>query len=289
MSVNHQKWAPKLLKALILHVIGRSAGKLQITYGDLAKKIKYPKPHSGHGFSTNIGNTLRDVGYLLENNLVDGEEIPLIQAAVVSQAEKVPGVGFKTFSPNYDKLPKSKKETLLFLEYVRIEQFGLRWYSVLEVLKLDLNKREKTQRDKRYGRSNIWGSEGGPEHRALRDYVAMNPSVIGIHGTIKAHLEYPLESNDRVDVVLESSNYLYAIEVKAQAADDRELSRGLFQTIKYKALLKAEQLLAEEPKRVRSFLVIGGTLSQALRRKQHTLGIKAIEGIIPPQDFLHSK
>lgn len=81
------------------------------------------------------------------------------------------------------------------------------------------------------------GGGEGPEHEALKNYVAQEPSLAlqepGLR-TIKVEYEFPC--SDRADVVLaDSMNRPWGVEVEVEQ-DDTELA-GLLQAVKYRHML----------------------------------------------------
>ena len=76
--------------------------------------------------------------------------------------------------------------------------------------------------------------------------VAKNPRVIKSKISFKAgKREWLFASSDRADVMFEHNDGCVAVEVKALEASNDELERGIYQCVKYQALLRAE-LKAED-------------------------------------------
>jgi hypothetical protein len=201
-SKQHKYWAEITLKALVERIRNFDGGDKYITYGNLAKAIGYPKPHTGNLFGYNIGSTLGVMGHLIENIVIDGQKPPLIQAMVVNSKKKLPSDGLKEFNNTYPSLSDQKKKDFAYAEYRRIFEFGDRWERVLRHLKIDIpNPQKENTFSTERGLYNPYGSEGSPEHRALRDYIADNPAEIGLSKSTKRIIEYPLKSGDSVDIV----------------------------------------------------------------------------------------
>ncbi len=53
--------------------------------------------------------------------------------------------------------------------------------------------------------------------------------------------EHQLSSGDRLDAYFDNGRLRLAVEVKASHASDDEIMRGVYQCIKYRAVLRAEQ------------------------------------------------
>jgi hypothetical protein len=80
----------------------------------------------------------------------------------------------------------------------------------------------------------------GKEHKALKEYVKAHPETIGIKHVVRAELEHILPSGDKLDVffVLKNGTQV-AVEVKPSTSDDGDLTRGIFQCVKYKSVMEA--------------------------------------------------
>ena len=86
------------------------------------------------------------------------------------------------------------------------------------------------------------GPGEGPNHKALRLWVLGNPEHIDSRfGDAEAVTEKELLSGDRVDVVYVARSDILAIEVKSRDSNRNDLVRGLYQCVKYRAVLKAQE------------------------------------------------
>jgi hypothetical protein len=125
----------------------------------------------------------------------------------------------------------------------------------------------------------------GPKHRALKDYVALNPEVLGLPPTMApGKTEYKLPSGDSVDVMFKSENRWVAVEVKSEISNAADQERGLFQCIKYGAVLEAEGKLVNRGVSVETILVLGS--EPRFGDWDKALGIEVRSNIKPPSDFL---
>lgn len=94
----------------------------------------------------------------------------------------------------------------------------------------------------------------GPHHRALRLWVKANPATLfPTLAGVRAETEVDLDSGDRVDVVYYHSNRTIALEVKSMDSNVADLRRGVFQCIKYLAVISAMD--PRPDKTVESYLV----------------------------------
>lgn len=278
--MDHQKCAKVILNFLVNRIKNFNGGDKYITYGELAKAIDYPEPYIGSVFAKRIGKTLGVMGYMFNDMVIAGQQVPLIQAMVVSKSKKLPGDGIKEFNETYPSLSDEKKKDFLYAELAKIFQFGDRWNEVLRRLDIIPEETENyiNGENKRY---NPYGSEGSPEHRRLRDFIAINPSIINLSKELTGNIEYPLKSGDKIDVVFEEEGLIIGVEVKSRRSGNDDLERGLFQCIKYSAVLKAEEIVNKRNRVCKSILVIEGSLNSKQNRIKEMLGIDVIEGISP--------
>jgi len=278
-DIDHEFWARKTLAYLIKCIRNFQGGEKFVTYGLLAKEIGYPEPHIGNLFGRNIGRTLGVMGHLFDDILIDGEEVPLIQALVVNQSQKLPSDGLKEFNSTYPNLSIEKKRDFAQSEYRLIFDFGTRWETVLKQLGIQENEAGASHPipSEPPGRHNPYGSEGSPEHVALRDFIANNPETIGLDNKIIGITEYPLKSGDAVDVVFETENEVIAVEVKSIRSGVDDIERGLYQCVKYQAVLGAENIIKNSQKRIRSLLVMQGVFPRKLIPVRKKLKLDAKE------------
>ena len=77
-------------------------------------------------------------------------------------------------------------------------------------------------------------------HKCLKQRIASNPTIVGLKANENGEQEKRLWSGDEVDVYFKRS--AVAVEIKAGNAGVSELHRGVFQCVKYKAILCAQQI-----------------------------------------------
>lgn len=106
-----------------------------------------------------------------------------------------------------------------------------------------------------------FGGGEGEHHRALRLWVLQHPDRVLPDLTVaSAHTEYLLPSADRIDVLYESAGLRVALEVKSQDSNPADLARGIYQCVKYRAVLRA----MADCGNVRAVLVTEGALPPSL-------------------------
>ena len=91
-------------------------------------------------------------------------------------------------------------------------------------------------------------------------------------------MEHILLSGDRLDVFFElDDGQKIAVEIKPSTSPDADVLRGLYQCIKYKSILDAEDKVHGEKANNSAILVLGGELSPENRKVRDTLDIKVYE------------
>lgn len=130
------------------------------------------------------------------------------------------------------------------------------------------------------GKSRRLGWGGPPEseeHRKLKEYVAEHPSEFGAPKECKEGMvEWRLLSTDEIDVWFMSVGEQLAVEVKSRRSSMADIERGIFQCVKYAALLEAQSHVARftTKQSIRALLVSEQPLSSKLTRWANKLGVE---------------
>lgn len=239
------------------------------TYGDLNRLLGYQDGrYSGIGWQ--LGSVKLVFKRLQEEASLDS--IPALQALVSNARTGIPSEGFSYVHPKYDEMDLTEKQ--IIVENANNEAFNYeKWDYVLALLGL---KPYLSQADEDIIRSGSFGFGGeGREHKLMKEFIAAHPESIDEQISEKGILEHILLSGDRLDVFFPKANIV--IEIKPKLASDADILRGLFQCVKYKAILDAEAEVKGEIPDGKIILVIGGKLSQSNRNVQECLDIKVIE------------
>lgn len=145
-----------------------------------------------------------------------------------------------------------------------------------EVYRLAYGRRLPAADDDLAGKERDGTGRGGGEgvnHRALRLKVMREPSLVrrGLRPE-DTETEVDLLSGDRVDVVSVTKDWTVAIEVKSRTSDWNDLRRGVYQCVKYRAVMKAQDLRRNPM--VESWLVTETELPGDLKALARQLGIR---------------
>ena len=246
--------------ALPLLVRQAKAGET-ITYKSLAKELGMPNARNLDYPLGSIGTSLQQLGEEWK------QHIPQIQTLVVKKNTGLPGPGIRGF------LDGSKTD---FAGRVKDEQSEVyayrRWNDVLHALKLKLatsNAKSLVEAARVFK-----GGGESEDHRRLKDYIRAHPKIIGFQHTCEATVERSLPSGDALDVSLESPKYWTAVEVKSAKSRKGDLVRGLFQCVKYKAVMEAELTAEGKRKDVDAILAVEEELPPDLLALANSLGVQ---------------
>ena len=248
-----------------------------ITYGDLADELEMPNPRNLNYVLGSLGNALAELSEEWD------KPIPKLQSLVVNRSDRLPGQGFMQAFVDPRQLAGADKaakrhivramwaETSVFSEWDKVlEHFGAP--TAGSAAPPDLVQRAASYRG---------SGEESEAHRALKSFVAENPSAIGLRGRFDAAVEHRLPSGDSVDVLLTSRNRRIAVEVKSHLSPIEDVVRGIFQCVKYQAVLEAQLRSTRQQGEAESILVLGRPLDPLLRPLVRSLAIPVADEIQP--------
>lgn len=241
-----------------------------IYYSDLAEEIDISNPRNFNKILDAVENGLEEISLKTKN------KIPRIQDLVVNKTTKLPGYYSKI--KDFKKLSIAEKKKRLDLELFAVYKFK-DWDFVLDQLGL---KPLKSNINQQLLKAKTWtgGRAGGEskEHKMLKEYISKNPQLIGLNpNTNKGILEYKLPSSDAVDVIFNQANMKIAVEVKSKISDTSDILRGLFQCVKYKYLIEAEQAISDQMPNSRVILVLENTFPKELTFIKKLLNVEVID------------
>ena len=247
-----------------------------VFYSDLAEELGMPNPR-------NLNYVLGSIGQSLERlSKAWKTKVPPIQCLVVNKGTGLPGEGIGWFlvkKEDFSALPLRQKRAIVEAELQHVFSYP-RWQEVLKALEL-----EPTPSDFSYFVSKATGRFGGGEgedHKALKEYVARNPKVIGLGANTSTGItEYPLPSGDSLDVSFNGRKIWVAVEVKSSISAEGDIVRGLFQCVKYRAVMEAVLLTESRPQSARALLVLESKFPQSLISLRNMLGVEVVDGVSP--------
>jgi hypothetical protein len=182
---------------------------------------------------------------------------------------------------DYVSLPIGKRRSVIKAELQQVYAYPY-WQEVLKCLRLPPVGVSAIQYID--NKPNAFGGGEGLAHLALKEYVAMNPALVGLGSKVGVgETEVPLLSGDTLDVSFRTENEWVAAEVKSHVSDVADIQRGLFQCIKYSAVMRAQALAEARNIDVRAVLVLvlGAVLPQNLLSLRNMLAIEVVENVLP--------
>ena len=248
-------------------------GQTTNTYDDLIKELGYQR-FSGIGLQLEyVDNVFKRFEEL------SGEKIPTLNALVKSKSTMLPSRGFSYVYKSYPNMAEEEKMHLVML--LNNDAFNYPyWDWVLATLGLtpsvDISVNEKLIRSGKF-----YGTGGeGENHKKLKKYIFDHPEMLGITDIQKKEMEYNLLSGDRLDVFFKlNDGSQIAVEIKPFTSPDADVTRGLFQCVKYKTILDAEDKVYGNKASNSAILVIGKELSSENKKIQEILGLTVKENV----------
>ncbi|MFC1481610.1 hypothetical protein ACFL6E_05135 [Candidatus Neomarinimicrobiota bacterium] len=263
----YERHAYNILPALVR----QAKAEQTVTYGDLAAEF-------GLAYAQNLNYPLGTIGGALEVlGEKWGEEIPSIQALVVNKSTGLPGTGISVFMDNPEEYKNSRKKDQIAVVNGLLRHIYRypRWDEVLNALELDYIY------DSVYDYTNTdvppkypHGSRESEAHKRLKEYLALNPAVLGIRNRMgPGKTEYQFPSLDSVDVLFENDYAVIGVEVKSSISNSEDIGRGLYQCIKYSALLLAREKVNGKQREVSTVLAVGQAFPDELYALRNVLCI----------------
>jgi hypothetical protein len=120
-------------------------------------------------------------------------------------------------------------------------------------------------------------------HKALKKHVAENPNVVGLSvQTPIGEQEFPLPSGDSIDVYFSHASLRMGVEVKSRISPLADIVRGIFQCIKYRAILRACVAVENSIDAADAVLVLEGVFPEELKSLAERLDVRVIEHVRVP-------
>lgn len=223
----------------ISHLTGQPTMKVVVSYGRVLEIVG------------------RSINVLSEEWL---EEIPPLTILIVNKNKDVPSEGVDPFLHRYvsksmqGKLTDNNRRAMIDRATNAVHNYT-RWDEVAEYFGVEipgsLSESDPISLDSPPTRM---GGES-EAHLKLKDYIANHPELFTKLGEFsKGNIEYRLPSGDVVDVLFQNEDMSLAVEVKTADAPHGELTRGIYQCVKYRAVLRAMHDVAGELLHVQTIL-----------------------------------
>lgn len=262
-------------RAVLPILVRQAEARQPVFYEALAQEVGMPNPRNLNYVLGCIGRTLNDLAEEWEDH------VPPIEALVVNQQTRLPGPGFDGFLTEQGETWSNKAERRALIEshWARIYAYPY-WREVLDELEVAVTADAAANIIARAGQTG--GGGESPDHLALKELVRTNPHLVGLAiGDRAGETEYCLPSGDSIDVVFPQKRRAHAVEVKPASAAEADIARGLFQCVKYRAVLEALAGYEHDRRRITVCLALGGTLPRRLIPLRNSLNIDVFEGLAP--------
>jgi len=246
-----------------------------IYYSDLADELNMPNPRNLNYVLGSVGSTVQRLSKEW------GEEIPPISCLVINKTTGLPGEGVGWFIDDknaFAKLPLKQKRAIVGIELQKIFAYP-RWLDVLRSVGLkyepakDYSPLAKKVQQRR-------GKGESEHHKRFKEYVSLNPQVLKLPKRVApGETEYSLPSGDIVDVLFKDKVDWTAAEVKSKISDTTDIYRGLYQCVKYRAVIEAYQSELGHLPSCRAVLVVESEFPEELTELKNVLGIEVVDGV----------
>lgn len=263
-------------RAALPILVRQAKARNPLLYSDLAQELAMPNPRNLNFVLGSIGQTLEQLSRQWDL------KIPPLQALVINKSSGLPGDGIGWFlikDEHYAALPLSQKKERVKAELRHVFSFA-RWDEVLNTLGL-----EPVDSDFSPAVQLASLMRGGGEsdaHKALKNYVAGHPARVGLSvATLPGQVEVRLPSGDSLDVSFQTKSAWTAVEVKSMKSPLADITRGLFQCVKYRAVMEATLTAQAQIKDVRAMLVLEARFPESLLALKNLLGVEVIDRIGP--------
>jgi hypothetical protein len=265
----YQQRARAALPILVRQAI---AGQ-KMTYSQLAEEMGMPNPR-------NLNYVLGSVGTSLSALSTDWKQtIPPLQCLVVNSVTGLPGEGFDEFldAGEAGDLTRKQRRALVNAALARVFAFP-KWLDVAASLDVQIDRASFATAIES-ARSGGHGPES-EQHRSLKEFVAANPAAVGLSAWFgNGQIEAQLPSGDLVDVLFRRGTTWIAVEVKSIISGEADVVRGLFQCVKYSAVIEAWRGSESEAADVRAILALGAALPPSLVPLRNALGVDVVENV----------
>lgn len=258
----------EIVRKMIPIMIGWAVnGENERTYGDMNRKL-------GYSHFTGIANALGRVDDVIrELSKASGKTIPSLNSLCKNAQTKLPADGFAYVYPSYKGMSFDEKR--IFVDGIdkKLNTYK-HWDWVLDALGLEPASDFTDEEIDSLSHATYGHGGEGEGHKALKEYVKNHPELLGIKDVATAETEHVLPSGDRLDVyfILKDGTRI-AVEVKPSTSPEQDVSRGIFQCVKYEATMIAERRLRKQGYQIKAHLVLGAEMTPFCRKIANELNV----------------
>jgi len=180
---------------------------------------------------------------------------------------------------NYKSLSLKQKRDIVKNELVKIFTFS-RWNEVLAYLDLPPTQNPDYSHHIRAIARGNYGVGESQAHREFKEFISRNPQLLGLPRSVgRGEVEFMLPSSDVVDVLFIHGHEWVVAEVKSHISDIHDIYRGIYQCIKYQALIEAYQKEIGVSPNCQVVLVLEGNFPENLLVLKNILQVEVIDEI----------
>lgn len=269
-----QLYQERARRALPL-LVRQAEASTKVFYFNLAEELGMPNPRNLNYVLGSIGRTIENISKIWK------EKVPPIQCLVVNKNTGLPGEGIGWFlikKEDFANLSRARQREIVSGELARIFAYP-KWPAVLAAVDLTPTTVNFAKLNEAAARGGFGGGES-ERHRQFKEYVAAHPSVLGLpSGTALGRVEHPLPSGDLLDVVFQNRSDWIAAEVKSSISSKADIVRGLYQCVKYEAVMQAVEASEAREKNARAILVLESAFPRDLIALRNILGVTVVENV----------
>lgn len=266
----YQKRAIMALPILVRQALANQ----HICYSALAVELGMSNPRNLNFVLGCIGRTLQQLSSEWQEN------IPPINCLVVNKTTGLPGEGVGVFIDEhlFSRLPRKQQRVIVSVQLQKIFTY-VRWLDVLKHLGLEY----KSVRDYSLLLNQVKQRRGSGEslaHKEFKEYICQNPQIIGMNKRVaNGEVEFSLPSGDVADVLFIDDQDWVIAEVKSKISDIADIYRGLYQCVKYQAVVEAFQCEKGLQPSCRVLLAVENDFPSELLELKNILGIEVVDRI----------
>ena len=275
-SISGDKLYQQRARRALPLLVRQAQAMAPVYYSDLADELDMPNPR-------NLNFVLGSIGTAIETLSKEwAKPIPPIECLVINKSTGLPGEGvgwFITKTENFGSLPRRQQRSLVQDALRQVYAFP-GWHDVLAALNVHPASTDFSHFVAKASTFRASGESDG--HRRLKLFIAAHPEAVGLPKRIApGATEYALPSGDTTDVLFVDQHDWIAVEVKSAASKVIDVTRGMFQCVKYRAVIEAVQAARSLRQSARAVLALEATLPRDLFALKNILGIEVIERIVP--------
>ena len=235
-------------------LVEAAMNRTDLTYGEAMLRLEQQVGFSSIGRATRLGYC---AGQIMHNIHAEFPDAPLLNTLLVLQDDHMPSTGAGGFMAAHFSEPKLAKDGFRdskpkiwreYFESAAEEVYAFPdWPKVYQTVygrpyqpdTSNMSPSNPTGGTEKDGIARGRGGEG-PNHKALRLWVQANPTAVFPRLKVtRTETEVDLLSGDRVDVVYYATERTIALEVKSKDSNEADLTRGIYQCVKYRAVMQS--------------------------------------------------